>query len=72
MKRLTAPLVLTALFAISPAHAQDPDAIIADCNGCHGDNGVSQWNDVPTIAGIDAFVHSEALYIFQDEARLTA
>ena len=37
--------------------------------GCHGDDGVSQWNDMPTIAGIDAFVHSDALYAYRDEAR---
>ncbi len=40
-----------------------------DCNGCHGDNGVSQWSDVPTIAGLAEFVHVDALFIYQDEAR---
>ena len=39
------------------------------CNGCHGDDGVSQWNDVPTIAGIPEFVHADALYIFRDGDR---
>ena len=39
------------------------------CNGCHGDNGVSQWTDVPTIAGIPEFVHSDALYLFRDGDR---
>ena len=57
------------LTATGSAAAGDLDAIIADCNGCHGDDGVSQWNDVPTIAGIDAFVHSDALYIYRDQAR---
>ncbi|MDJ0698579.1 MAG: c-type cytochrome [Woeseiaceae bacterium] len=56
------------LLAIN-ALAGDLDAIIEDCNGCHGDNGVSQWTDVPTIAGIDAFVHSDALYIYRDNER---
>ena len=27
------------------------------------------WDDVPTIAGIDAFVHSDALWVYQDGAR---
>ena len=45
------------------------DALIQDCNGCHGDAGVSRWDDVPTIAGIDEFVHSEALLVYRDEAR---
>jgi sulfide dehydrogenase cytochrome subunit len=34
-----------------------------------GDDGVSQWTDVPTIAGVPEFVHSDALYLFRDEAR---
>ncbi len=51
------------------AIAGDLDAIIEDCNGCHGDDGVSQWTDVPTIAGIDSFVHSDSLYIYRDEER---
>ena len=53
----------------TPALAGHFDAIVDNCNDCHGDNGVSQWEDMPTIAGIDAFVHSEALYIYADEAR---
>jgi sulfide dehydrogenase cytochrome subunit len=53
----------------SMASASDLDAIIEDCNGCHGDNGVSQWSDVPTIAGIDAFGTADALFMFRDEER---
>ncbi len=49
--------------------AADLDALMQDCNGCHGDNGVSQWSDVPTIAGLAELVHVDALYIYQDEAR---
>ena len=47
----------------------DVAAIMEDCNGCHGDNGVSQWTDMPSIAGIPEFVIVDALYIYQDEAR---
>ena len=47
----------------------DIDALMADCNGCHGDGGVSQWTDMPSIAGIPEFVLADALYIYQDEAR---
>lgn len=61
-------LILLSLFASSAAIA-DASAIAEDCDGCHGDNGVSQWNDMPTIAGIDAFVHSEALFVYLDQAR---
>lgn len=63
-------LFLMPLIAIfSMAGASDLDAIIEDCNGCHGDNGVSQWSDVPTIAGIDAFGTADALFMFRDEER---
>jgi len=60
---------LVFLFAFAQANASDIDAQMDDCNGCHGDNGVSQWSDVPTIAGIDAFTHSDALFVYRDEAR---
>ena len=69
MNRISILLMTIILTASGIASADDIAAIIDDCNGCHGDNGVSQWTDVPTIAGIDAFVHSDALYIYRDEAR---
>jgi len=62
--------VFSVLMLGIPALASaDLDAMIKDCNGCHGDNGVSQWSDVPTIAGLAEFVHVDALFIYQDEAR---
>lgn len=67
--RLTNTMACATLLLAVSASAADIDAIIGTCNGCHGDKGVSQWNDVPTIAGIDAFVHSDALYVYRDEAR---
>jgi len=54
--------------AFSSANA-DIDSLMKGCNDCHGDGGVSQWSDVPTIAGLAEFVHVDALYIYQDEAR---
>ncbi len=63
-------LVSAFLVLASPtAFGDDLAALIESCNDCHGDDGVSQWTDVPTIAGIDAFVHSDALYVYQDGAR---
>ena len=53
----------------SIAFAQDLDATIETCNSCHGDDGVSQWSDVPTIAGMPEFVHSDALFIYRDRER---
>ena len=49
--------------------AQELADIIANCNDCHGDNGISQWQDMPTISGISAFVHSDALYLYRDGDR---
>lgn len=62
------PLALAMLLS-APGMAGEFKALVESCSGCHGDNGASEWSDVPTIAGIDAFVHSEALYIYRDEAR---
>ncbi len=66
-KRAALTLALGMLVSVSVA--DDLSATIETCDGCHGDNGVSQWGDVPTIAGIDAFVHSDALYLYRDEER---
>ena len=49
--------------------AADLDALKQDCEGCHGENGVSQWSDMPSIAGLGEFVIADALYFYQDEAR---
>jgi sulfide dehydrogenase cytochrome subunit len=54
---------------MGPAWAQDIDATIATCNGCHGDGGVSQWTDMPTIAGLSEFYHGDQLYFYRDEER---
>ncbi len=63
-------LFVTAMFVLfSTANGSDIDAKMEQCNACHGDNGVSQWGEVPTIAGIDAFTHSDALFVYRDEAR---
>lgn len=70
MKRFNqiAATMALGLFATA-AMGQDLDAIVENCNGCHGDDGVSQWSDVPTIAGMPEFVHSDALFIYLDGAR---
>ena len=63
---------LLLLILATTASSQDLDSMIGNCNGCHGDDGVSQWDDMPTIAGIDAFTHSDALYIYRDGERACA
>ena len=70
MKRLI-PLLSAGILslAFASANAGDLNAMMKGCNDCHGDNGVSQWTDVPTIAGLAEFVHVDALYVYKDEAR---
>ena len=69
MKRQFYFVFLALTLGIPALAVADVDALMEGCNGCHGDNGVSQASDVPTIAGIPEFVHVDALYIYQDEAR---
>ena len=42
---------------------------IDDCNACHGADGVSTESDVPTIAGVSAFVLEEYMFEYRDDAR---
>jgi sulfide dehydrogenase cytochrome subunit len=70
MKRLTIYLTTVLLStAFSAANAGDVDALMKGCNDCHGDGGVSQSADVPTLAGYPEFVHADTLYLYQDEGR---
>ncbi len=69
MKARALRSVVAACLLAGTAGAAENDAMIESCDGCHGDNGVSQWTDMPTIAGIDEFVHTEALFVYRDEAR---
>lgn len=69
MQRVALYLTVVFLAGTTAAVAQDLAGIVETCNGCHGEDGVSQWSDVPTIAGIDGFVHSDALFIYRDEGR---
>jgi cytochrome subunit of sulfide dehydrogenase len=48
--------------------AADPK-LVDSCNDCHGDKGISTAQDVPTIAGISASVHSEWLAAFKAKSR---
>lgn len=69
MKRQFIFIFSVLMLGLPGIASADVDAMMEDCNGCHGDNGVSQWSDVPTIAGLAEFVHIDALFIYQDEAR---
>lgn len=57
------------IFASTTATATDVGAITKECNDCHGNGGVSQWDDMPTIAGVPAVVQEDALFIYRDRER---
>jgi sulfide dehydrogenase cytochrome subunit len=67
--RRVAGLGLAALFAATGASAADVAAMARQCEDCHGSKGVSQWDDVPTIAGISAPVHGDFMFAYQDKSR---
>ena len=70
MKSLTSLAIsLTLGLFVSASAFADLGTTVENCNGCHGDDGVSQWNDVPTIAGVPEFVQSDAMYLFRDGDR---
>jgi sulfide dehydrogenase cytochrome subunit len=70
MKTSTSKVISLTLGIFASAAAWgDLQAVVENCNGCHGDDGVSQWSDVPTIAGMPELMHADALFIYMDEAR---
>jgi len=70
MKTLIMRVVTVTLTIFAAATAWgDVSDIASGCNDCHGDGGVSQWTDVPSIAGVPEFTQGDALYFFRDEER---
>lgn len=65
---LSGPILLALLLA-SPAATADVAAMVKQCEDCHGEKGVSKWDDVPTIAGISAPVHGDFLFAYKDKTR---
>lgn len=66
--RVIGSLLAGCILAV-PSHASDVAALVQTCEDCHGKGGVSQADDVPTIAGISAPVHSDFLLGYQEKAR---
>lgn len=61
-------MVVAGCMAAAGAYGDVSDTA-QSCNECHGDGGVSRESDVPTIAGMSAFVLEDYLLTYQDEAR---
>jgi len=62
-------LIVLCMIAPRTLAATDINAMVKDCEGCHGKNGVSECLDMPTIAGISSGSHEDALFDYQDGAR---
>ena len=60
---------VVGLLLASGAAAADIGTLVKPCEDCHGSDGVSQWDDVPTIAGISAPVHGDFLFAYKDKSR---
>ncbi len=64
-------LAATAALGLLPAvvlAAPDPK-LLESCQDCHGANGITGAQDVPTIAGVSATVQSDALKAYKAKAR---
>jgi sulfide dehydrogenase cytochrome subunit len=69
--KMTACILLLGCLTVSTgaASAADIGAITQSCNDCHGNDGISQWTDVPTIAGMPAVNQEDALYYYAQKQR---
>jgi sulfide dehydrogenase cytochrome subunit len=60
---------MIGILLFSLCASADVADIAGECDQCHGAEGVSSESDVPTIAGMSAFVLEDYLLTYQDEGR---
>ena len=68
MRRVIAALTLTFALAI-PARAQSFEERLSVCLACHGEKGISETAEVPSLAGMPAKFTLIQLYMFRQGAR---
>jgi cytochrome c553 len=70
MRKLYVALALAAAFiAGSSAYADDIKDKVETCKGCHGKNGISQMENIPSLAGqLDQYIQWQLVY-FRSGAR---
>jgi len=61
--------LLLSLPLCASLNAAELATVLADCETCHGKDGVSSAPMVPTIAGYSAYYLTESLQIYQEKAR---
>jgi sulfide dehydrogenase cytochrome subunit len=62
-------MFVVAFLLASRAATADVATLVKQCEDCHGKNGVSQSEDIPTIAGISAPIHGDFLLAYQEKSR---
>jgi sulfide dehydrogenase cytochrome subunit len=60
---------VTLVWLLSPTVQAQIDGLTPGCEACHGPNGISLMNDVPTIAGISELVLEDAIYAYREGDR---
>ncbi len=65
MRVLSLAAIAVAGFAMSAGAVAADAKLVQNCNDCHGENGLSSSQDVPSIAGISSSVIEGALTAFK-------
>jgi len=65
----SAAAAVLALLPIAVLAGVPDSKVVEGCQDCHGANGVTTAQDVPTIAGISAVVQSDALKAYKAKSR---
>jgi len=68
MRRAIAALALTCALVL-PALAQPFEERLAACLACHGEKGVSETSEVPSLAGMPEKFTLIQLYLFREKMR---
>ena len=69
MKKMLIVALSTAWLVPAVTFAAADPKLVDSCNDCHGEKGISTAQNIPSIAGISASVHSDALKAFKGKTR---
>lgn len=62
-------LLIAASLALVPLASAGAPAKAASCNDCHGKDGVSTSQDMPTIAGMPSISHEDQMAAYKNKER---
>jgi cytochrome c553 len=73
LRLLLAGLVAAALMALTPASAESLQELIETCDACHGKNGVSQVEGMPSLAAQpDIFLQYQLVFMRDGQRKVEA